>query len=813
MNDPKHCGNCETQCKLDEYCAKGKCESISSCTQDKCEGWCGDFKTDKDHCGNCETACDPDEYCSDGGCQKLDTCTQDKCEGWCGDFKSDPKHCGNCETDCTKIETSTGVCKQGQCESNVISCKDETDGDGNVTLHRKLCVIGGKSVCTDIDNDPNNCGECGEQCDPGETCSLGECTTTASCVLPSFVCQVTIDDESGHPVEKEVCVNPQSLNTCGISTCEEFNSLKDNNSLFACKDGFSCTLVNNQYACSCPSNIVHDGKCIDPSSNLSCGAGQNDIQEEGMVCPSGTNCVAYQDDDLTTKYHCSCASEWQLSCYHESDAGVDCINPARDDYLCSAKDCGDTSHQCASDRQCSDGLCVCKEQYVTCDGHCIDPLTDNTYCGAKGNCLDDDNIDNSAGTKCKENEVCNNGRCECNVDSISCNGECLTMGTDKVCNITVDESGCKITDCTKVNRVCKLNIGEGKYFCDCPNNTVNCGDECIEPNTNSFHCGAKGLCNNASKDSSHYKGEDCTVNTNGKTVCVNGECTSKCARGQANCNGTCVNMNDYKINEYCNDCNLDYCYTGEKDENGNIINFDYKKCLVVDENGKELNKLYSENYCGKTCETAVVCKSGMICNSVAMCACDMWDQLLCTQYKTDDPNAETKCVSKAETHQTACGVCEEGWIDCDGDLWNGCETDLKTTTNHCGSCDNDCHKVIQNATGVACVDGQCTYAYCKENWGDCDNIQNGCEQSGLMNAPNHCGQCNNVCPYGGCNHSVCCAIDGKESPHSSDLICCDGLKKYQYNHKGWWIFGSCPNDDHFGCYANNPDANCWSEVE
>src|SRR5262245_15858434 len=36
-------------------------------------------------------------------------------------------------------------------------------------------------------------------------------------------------------------------------------------------------------------------------------------------------------------------------------------------------------------------------------------------------------------------------------------------------------------------------------------------------------------------------------------------------------------------------------------------------------------------------------------------------------------------------------VCLEGKGDCDGDLSNGCETNLKTSAEHCGACEAPCN--------------------------------------------------------------------------------------------------------------------------
>ena len=62
--------------------------------------------------------------------------------------------------------------------------------------------------------------------------------------------------------------------------------------------------------------------------------------------------------------------------------------------------------------------------------------------------------------------------------------------------------------------------------------------------------------------------------------------------------------------------------------------------------------------------------------------------------------------------------CEQGIGDCDGDLINGCETDIQTSNDHCGGCNNTCEVIYGK---VACEDSQCA-VMCDVGWtGDaCD---------------------------------------------------------------------------------------------
>ena len=129
-------------------------------------------------------------------------------------------------------------------------------------------------------------------------------------------------------------------------------------------------------------------------------------------------------------------------------------------------------------------------------------------------------------------------------------------------------------------------------------------------------------------------------------------------------------------------------------------------------------------------------------------------------------NATGRCVAGA------CGVasCNAGFANCDGVASNGCETDVTTTLSSCGTCGTAC--APPNAVG-ACVAGSCTVVSCSANWGDCDGLaSNGCETD-LRTTPGHCGTCLTHCTYpnatalcqaGGCAFGAC-------APGFSD---CDG---------------------------------------
>lgn len=89
------------------------------------------------------------------------------------------------------------------------------------------------------------------------------------------------------------------------------------------------------------------------------------------------------------------------------------------------------------------------------------------------------------------------------------------------------------------------------------------------------------------------------------------------------------------------------------------------------------------------------------------------------------------------------GLCNSGWGNCDGNDPNGCEANLLTDPLHCGSCPNACKDPPHGTPG--CSGGNCTLASCDSGWDDCNgDIDDGCE-SNLMLDVLHCGACSRAC--------------------------------------------------------------------
>jgi hypothetical protein len=74
-------------------------------------------------------------------------------------------------------------------------------------------------------------------------------------------------------------------------------------------------------------------------------------------------------------------------------------------------------------------------------------------------------------------------------------------------------------------------------------------------------------------------------------------------------------------------------------------------------------------------------------------------------------------------------MCAAGWGNCNGMDGDGCEADLQTSEDHCGTCGTAC------ATNAGTVSNTCTTGACvpdcQPGYNDCDTSRaNGCECHG-----------------------------------------------------------------------------------
>lgn len=109
--------------------------------------------------------------------------------------------------------------------------------------------------------------------------------------------------------------------------------------------------------------------------------------------------------------------------------------------------------------------------------------------------------------------------------------------------------------------------------------------------------------------------------------------------------------------------------------------------------------------------------------------------------------------SPACTSGRCSNACAPGYGDCDGNLDNGCETNITNSASHCGACGRSC--TVNHGSGI-CASSTCTLNSCTSGYGNCDNnTANGCETN-LTNTTAHCGACGHACGAAPMNGSAAC---------------------------------------------------------
>jgi hypothetical protein len=392
------------------------------------------------------------------------------------------KFCGkNGKSTCTKIcDNLTGVCVYGddcKCCQDPLVCNSDT---GNCE-----CLF-------NTQNDPNNCGTCGNNCDynnqfDGLSCKDGKC------VCPD-----------GTTTDK-VRANPKNCGSCG-KVC-------NNDEICIHTPGTSNL---NDRCQPCWTLFPNDPNKFDLRScenkqtgEYECKNTRNDSENCGLC---GNKCGP---DQTCFNGNCVCAISAFKPCGIDEQGNSKCIDVSSD-----PNNCGNCGNKCSGDRSiCQNGTCVCDPGKVDCAGECKDITNDNDNCGA-------------CGQKCESYQTCQNGVCECpNKTYLSCdiNGQnCDNKQAFAKCDpnrayacysLEIDSENCGVcgNKCFGDKPVCS----GGKCVCDPNSNTKpnTCGNDCVNLRNDNNNCGACG--------------NKCPTNTN----CINSECV--CNNGVL-CDSQCL---------------------------------------------------------------------------------------------------------------------------------------------------------------------------------------------------------------------------------------------------------------------------------
>jgi hypothetical protein len=364
----------------------------------------------------------------------------------------------------------------------------------------------------------------------------------------------------------------------------------------------------------------------------------------------------------------------------------------------------------ASQGVCSSGVQICQDSvWTSCEQAA--PSESLKHCGPSCDLCDSQKADRceagacACGSKpaCQEGQACCQGNCFYLLTDISNCGVCGRYCGGLVQNasgVQCHEGVCQYESCRKGFADCDQDRQNG---CENVTSMDRCGPACspCDPLL-ADHCGDTGC------------------------ACGLGPA---CGPDRRCCNGACVDLSNELEN--CGSCGHDCAVSvvhadGVQCQNGQC---QYSKChsgyLDCDQNvesGCESRR--SMDHCGPSC-------------------------LRCDQ-STSDNCREQGCF---------CGSnppCSEGQTCCDGSC-----VDLSEQMHNCGACGHNCLALVQNASGLGCTGGVCSYGSCYNGFFDCDQVaDNGCETP-LSNE--NCAACGNNCSV----HSTerACVIDNYDGSH------------------------------------------------
>lgn len=283
------------------------------------------------------------------------------------DLARDAKNCGACGIACDPIlalrmgaSCVNGQCAY-QCELDFHDCNGLLD-DGCETR---------------TDNDPKNCGVCGNACDEGTPCIDGRC----GCLLPTVAC-------GGQCVDTTSDVS--NCGGCG-KACSNMDA--------------PCNPMPPHTAVGCFQSecgkLVCDGPwgdCDDDDTDVCASNGCETPLDTVDNCGAcGTKCLPGQECRPVDNNRVECKDTCETQGLVECEKGQDCVDLAKD-----IRNCGGCNIPCNGARGnqanlCKKGLCEveCMTGFADCngdpsDGCEVDVRTNAGHCGACGASCDVD---------------------------------------------------------------------------------------------------------------------------------------------------------------------------------------------------------------------------------------------------------------------------------------------------------------------------------------------------------------------------------------------------------------------------------------
>ena len=297
--------------------------------------------------------------------------------------------------------------------------------------------------------------------------------------------------------------------------------------------------------------------------------------------------------------------------------------------------------------------------------------SDNTSCGA-------------CGVECPSGELmrdlfgaeffCQSGTCKmsCASDSAKHTGDCNNNVADG-CEVDLD---CDSNNCGACGVKCPAGTNCVGGNCGCPAGLTACGPagcglECVDLKLDDTNC---GVCGKVCEPGATPPPPNMHVG------CDNGACGPlKCDRGFEDCN---TNLAD--------GCEVELA--GDPANCGS---------------------------CGKACGAGQVCENGKCSCAPSETRCPGFGTFTyCVDLQSDSQDCGAcgnRCPFAEYPSRSVCRLgrcevqCPAGFADCDGNVANGCETQVRSDPRNCGACGVQCDLAL----GQPCVEGACLVAPCE----------------------------------------------------------------------------------------------------
>jgi hypothetical protein len=765
QTNTNHCGSCGHVCSCPSgtaTCNSGTCGcALCAAGTGDCDGntanGCETALTSLTNCGACAAACNlpnATESCSTGSCLPTGCNTGfGNCDGVAANgcevaTSSSTSHCGGCGVVCSTTN-GTPTCTSGSCGINCNVAWGNCDSN----------VWNG---CETTLTTTTNCGACALACanaNGSTTCTSGVCSPTcntgyASCNgNPNDGCETNTTNSTTHcGVCGKTCTNANGTTSCVASVCTP-----------VCTSGFGNCDSNPQNGCETNLN----------TSTPNCGAcAQACTNANGTTSCSGGSCAP-----VCSSGFASCDGNARNGCETNTQT--------------STSNCGTCGTACNSTNgtpSCSAGSCsiTCSSGWANCDtvltNGCEAPLNANPNCGACGvTCSNANGTTSCTGSVCVPVCGAGFGNCDANPNngceaSLKTLPNCGTCGT--VCDLAHATESCATGSCV-------LSACDAGYS-NCDGNGLN-GCE-VNTATDMNNCGTCGkVCTNPYGTAACVAGVcqiTCTAGYGNCDANPNNGCEAP-LNTLTNC-GACAAACDLpNASESCStgSCVLGACNSGYGNCDGNQANGCEVNTNTSAANCGACAQACSTNHGTPTCSLgacSIACTAGWgNCDLDARtngCEISVYTTTNCGTCGTVCTNAHgtTTCPAGACTPS-----CSSGYGNCDSNANNGCETNINTDVTHCGA---SCTPCTNSHGSTSCSSGTCA-PVCSAGYGNCDgNAPNGCETN-IYTSTSHCGQCGKTCAtwctsgvcQQDCNGKPCGSSDGIGGTCVAGGGCCGGM--------------------------------------